>query len=191
MKLFDIVSGEVVIDPSRLLIPEFKKLWQRDKSKSKTKAMKELSYIVFKFDLSVDNPYRGYSEYERDEVLKRDIFNNLNWHPDKDILAAIAKFQELMETTNVRVLLAAKQAAEELAKWFRGVKASDAEFSVAELSRSLKEVGSIIKSLAQLEDMVKKEQLDKTITRGGSDIGMYEIPRDDISKREVEEDYEL
>ena len=191
MKIFDIVGGEVVIDPTRLLIPEFKRLWEKDKSKSKNKAMKELSYIVFKFDLSVDNPYRGYSEYERDEVLKRDIFNNLNWHPDKDVLAAIAKFQELMETTNVRVLLAAKQAAEELAKWFRGVKASDAEFSVAELSRSLKEVGSIIKSLAQLEDMVKKEQLDKTITRGGSDIGMYEIPRDDISDREVGEDYEL
>lgn len=191
MKIFDIVGGEVVIDPTRLLIPEFKRLWEKDKSKSKNKAMKELSYIVFKFDLSVDNPYRGYSEYERDEVLKRDIFNNLNWHPDKDVLAAIAKFQELMETTNVRVLLAAKQAAEELAKWFRGVKASDAEFSVAELSRSLKEVGSIIKSLAQLEDMVKKEQLDKTITRGGSDIGMYEIPRDDISEREVGEDYEL
>ena len=186
MKVFDIISGEVIIEPSRLVIPEFKKLWVRDKTKDKRNAMKEISYITFKFDLSADNPYRGYNEQERDEVLKRDIFDNINWHPDKAVLEAINKFQDLMETTNIRVLLGAKQAAEELAKWFRGVKHTDAEFSVSELSRNLKEVGNIIKSLAQLEEMVKREQIDKSTTRGGSDIGMYEIPRKDST-----EDYGL
>ena len=144
MKVFDISSGEVVLDPSRLIIPEFRKLWLRDKTKDKHNAMREISYITFKFDLSADNPYRGYNEYERDEILKRDLFSNINWQPDKDVLVAINKFQELMETTNVRVLLGAKQAAEELAKWFRGVKHTDAEFSVTELSRNLKEVGNKI-----------------------------------------------
>jgi hypothetical protein len=177
MKVFDIIGGEVVIDPSRLIIPEFKKLWSRDKTKDKRHALKEISYIVFRFDLSSDNPYRGYNEYDRDDVLKKDLFGNINWQPDKDIQLAINRFQELMETTNIRVLLGAKQAAEELAKWFRQVKFSDSEFSVTELSRNLKEVGNIIKSLAQLEEMVKKEQVDKTTTRGGTDIGMYEIPK--------------
>lgn len=180
MKVFDIISGEVIIDANRLIIPEFKKLWDRDKTKDKSKATKEIAYITFKYDLSADNPYRGYNEYERDEVLKRDIFGNINWSPDPEMVLAIAKFQDLMETTNIRVLLGAKQAAEELAKWFRGVKATDEEFSVTELSRNLKEVGNIIKSLAQLEEMVKREQLDKTVTRGGTDIGMYEIKRNDL-----------
>jgi hypothetical protein len=183
MKIFDIVSGEVVIDPSRLVIPEFKKLWLRDKNKDKRMAMKEISYITFLFDLSADNPYRGYTEYERDTVLRKDIFNDANWKPDAAVLDAINKFQKLMETTNVRVLLGAKQAAEELAKWFRQVKCDAVDdrgnslFSVTELSRNLKEVGNIIKSLAQLEEMVRREQVDKSTTRGGSDIGMYEIPR--------------
>jgi hypothetical protein len=177
MKVFDIISGEVVIDPSRLIIPEFKELWSRDKTKDKRKAVKEIAYITFLFDLSADNPYRGYSEYERDLVLKKDLFNDPKWEPDKLVRDAIAKFQELMETTNIRVLLGAKQAAEELAKWFRGVKHTDVEFSVTELSRNLKEVGNIIKSLGQLEEMVKRDQVDRTNTRGGTDIGMYEIPR--------------
>jgi len=183
MKVFDIASGEVVIDPSRLVIPEFKRLWSRDKSKDKHNVMKEIAYITFLFDLSADNPYRGYSEYDRDIVLKKDLFNNVNWEPDSDVLNAIDKFQKLMETTNIRVLLGAKQAAEELAKWFRQVKydAMDEEgnslFSVTELSRNLKEVGNIIKSLSQLEEMVRREQIDRTTTRGGSDIGMYEIPK--------------
>ena len=104
MRIFDIVSGEVIIDPSRLMIPEFKALWQRDKTKDKQRVTKELAYIVFSYDLSADNPYRGYSEYERDIVLKRDLFNDPNWVPDDKITAAIDKFKKLMETTNTRVL---------------------------------------------------------------------------------------
>ena len=186
MKIFDISSGEVIVDPSRVIIPEFKKLWSRDKSKDKSKVMKEIAYITFLFDLSADNPYRGFSEYERDIVLKKDLFNDVNWEPDNLVKDAIVKFQRLMETTNVRVLLGAKQAAEELAKWFRQVKydavddRGDSLFSVTELSRNLKEVGNIIKSLSQLEEMVRKEQIEKTTTRGGSDIGMYEIKRQDL-----------
>jgi len=183
MKVFDIVSGEIVVDPSRLIIPEFKKLWQRDKSKDKHSVMKELAYITFLFDLSADNPYRGYTEYERDSVLKKDLFDNVNWEPDELVEDAIAKFKKLMETTNTRVLLGAKKAAEELAKWFEQIDFSliDAYgkpvFSARELSSNLKEVGNIVKSLGQLEEMVRQEQLEKTTTRGGMDIGMYEIPR--------------
>lgn len=183
MKVFDIISGEVVVDPSRLIVPEFKALWARDKSKDKQRVTKELAYIVFMFDLSADNPYRGYSEFDKDIVLKKDLFNDPNWVPDKVVEAAIDKFKRLMETTNTRVLLGAKKAAEELAKWFEQVDFSKLDqygkpiFSATELARNLKEVGSIVKSLSQLEDMVRKEQIDKTTTRGGTDIGMYEIPR--------------
>jgi len=183
MRVFDVVSGEVVADPSRLIIPEFKTIWDKDKSKDKQRATKELAYIVFSYDLSADNPYRGYSEYERDIVLKKDLFGDSNWVPDSYVSDAIEKFKRLMETTNTRVLLGAKKAAEELAKWFEQIDFSKVDaygkpiFSATELARNLKEVGSIVKSLAQLEEMVRREQVDKTTTRGGNDIGMYEIPR--------------
>jgi hypothetical protein len=182
MKVFDIVSGEIIIDPSRLVIPEFNKLWMRDKSKDKHNAMKEIAYITFLFDLSADNPYRGYTEYERDFVLKKDLFNDPNFVPDEALVEAIAKFKKLMETTNTRVLLGAKKAAEELAKWFEQIDFTKVDnygkpiFSARELSSNLKEVGNIVKSLGLLEDMVRREQLDKATSRGGSDIGMYEIP---------------
>lgn len=187
MKVFDIISGEVVIDPSRLIIPEFNKLWVRDKTKDKRNAVKEIAYITFLFDLSADNPYRGYTEYERGLVLKKDLFKNSNWAPDKIIQEAIDRFKKLMETTNTRVLLGAKKAAEELAKWFEQIDFSKVDnygkpiFSARELSSNLKEVGNIVKSLGQLEEMVRKEQLDKATTRGGTDIGMYEIPRNNNS----------
>jgi hypothetical protein len=145
--------------------------------------MREISYITFLFDLSADNPYRGYTEYERDTVLKKDLFGNLDWEADSAVKDAIDRFKKLMETTNTRVLLGAKKAAEELAKWFEQIDFTKVDgygkpiFSARELSSNLKEVGNIVKSLGLLEEMVRREQIEKTMSRGGADIGMYEIPR--------------
>lgn len=186
MRVFDVVSGEPVIDPSRLIIPEFKKLWSRDKTKDKSKVTKEIAYIVFSFDLSIDNPYRGFPEYERDSILKKDLFDNVNWEPDNDVKAAMDKFRLLMETTTTRLLSAAKQAADKLADWYRQVDFKERDedgkllFTVKELSSSLKDLGGTIRSLDMLEEMVRRGQLDNTSTRGGSDIGMYEMRRNDF-----------
>ena len=47
MKLLDLKNSRVVISPEALLIPEFQKIWEKDKSKDKEKALKELSYVYF------------------------------------------------------------------------------------------------------------------------------------------------
>ena len=43
-----------------------------------------------------------------------------------------------------------------------------------------KQPANIVKSLNQLEDMVKKEQLEANTVRGGGEIGFYESPRRDF-----------
>lgn len=185
MKVFDISNGNVVLDPARLIIPEFNELWRRDKTKDKVKAIKEISYIVFMYDLSVDNPYRGYLEIERMRVLKEDFFDS-KWEPDKLVEKAIKKFKDLTETTNTRLLASAKSAAEKLASYFEEVdfKKLDSQgkpmYSARELASNLAAVGSIVKSLSQLEEQVRRETLDSSLARGGSDIGMYEIPKADF-----------
>ena len=50
MKLFDIQQGKVVMNPTILWVPEFRTLWDRDKSKHKEQAVNEISYIVFLYD---------------------------------------------------------------------------------------------------------------------------------------------
>jgi len=186
MRVFDISNGAVTLDPSRLIIPEFNALWRRDKNKDKLRATKEISYIVFMYDLSVDNPYRGYLEIERDLVLRRDFFPDGKWEPDELVQKAIKKFRELSETTNTRLLASARSAAEKLATYFEEVdfKQLDSQgkpvYSARELASNLAAVGNIVKSLTFLEEQVRKESLDNTVARGGSDIGMYEIPKLDF-----------
>lgn len=186
MKLYDIVNGKVVMNPHSLAMPEFRYLWDRDKDEDKDNAVREISYVVYLCDESAGNPYRAYREGEREEVLRKDFIKNMKWKPDKHIEAAIKKYKEATQTTNSRLLKAAKNAAEKLSEYFDMIDFNEVDkdgkpvFSAKELSSNLSAVGNIVKSLNQLEDMVKKEQLEANTVRGGGEIGFYELPRRDF-----------
>ena len=186
MKLFDIINGKVVMNPQVLAMPEFKYLWDRDEDIDKDKAVKEISYVVFLCDESLTNPYRAYKEGDRRDVLLRDFIKDKRWKPDKHIEAAITKFMEATQTTNSRLLKSAKNAAEKLAGYLDMIDFNEVDkdgkylYSAKELASNLAAVGNIVKSLHQLEEMVKKEQLETNTVRGGGEIGFYELPRTDF-----------
>lgn len=186
MKLFDIVNGKVVPDANILAMPEFKVLWSRDKNKDKNSAIKEISYVTFLCDETINNPYRAYRYDERERVLRRDYIKDEKWEPDEKVKNAIKKFKEATETTNSRLLRSAKSATEKLSEYFDKVdfnevdKDGKSKYSSKELASNLKDVGGIVRSLNQLEELVRKEQ-SESVVRGGGEIGFYEIPRDDIN----------
>lgn len=187
MRLFDIINGELVINnPNVLAVPEFRVIWERDKDSDKENAVKDLSYVVFLCDESLHNPYRAYKELDREATLKKDFIGDINWVPDKELQAAIDKYREATETTISRLLVGAKSAAEKLAEYFHNVDFSllDAQgkpiYSAREVSTNIGSVGNIVKSLNSLEEMVRKEQLETSVVRGGGEIGFFENPMDDI-----------
>ena len=170
MRLFDIDKGKVVMNPTSLWLPEFKKLWNRDKSEDKVDASAEISYVVFMYDYR--SPYRDYTERDREQKILKDCFpEKQDWVPDKEIQKAVKRFRELQETTNSRLLQAAKIAANKLTEYFRNVDSSAA----SEIVRNLKELGTVVKSLDMLEKQVQKEQLEKSSVRGGQEIGLFEV----------------
>jgi hypothetical protein len=170
MRLFDIDKGRVVMNPTSLWIPEFKKLWKRDESENKANASSEISYIVFMYDFK--SPYRDYSEQDREKKILHDCFpDDPEWAPDKLVQKAVERFKEFQSTANSRLLKAAKIAADKLTEYFREVDSSNA----TEIVRNLKELGTVVKSLDALEKQVQKEQLEKATVRGGQEIGLFEI----------------
>ena len=185
------------MNPSSLAMPEFRVLWDRDEDVDKDNAVREISYVVFLCDESLANPYRAYKEGDREDVLLKDFIKEKKWKPDKAIQAAIDKFMEATQTTNSRLLKAAKNAAEKLAGYFDMIdfntldKDGKPMFSAKELASNLAAVGNIVKSLHSLEEMVKKEQLETNTVRGGGEIGFYELPRNDFDYGDGTVDEEL
>ena len=183
-KLFDIQAGKITISEESLAIPPFKALWDRDKAKSKERATKEISFVAFLCDYK--SPYfEAYSEDQRLRVLKKDFLGGEDVELDELLETAIERYKEFRETTNTRLLRAAKFGAEQLTSWFFGIDMNKRDregrplYTATDISRNLKEIGGIVKSLDLLERQVQKEQLEQSRARGGSDIGDYEIPDDE------------
>ena len=186
MKAFDIQGDSIAFTPEFLGVPEFKGIWDRDKRKGKARAIKELSYIVFLCDNTVSNPYLGYSEDIRSEILKEDFMGEADWKVDDLVNKGIAKFRLLLETTSSRLLKSSKIASDKLAVYFETIDFTLLDdngkpvYSARELAANLSAVGNIIKSLRVLEDQVRKEHMDDNMARGGAEIGIFELPSENL-----------
>lgn len=168
--LFDISNGQVVMRPVMLWIPEFKKIWDRDKGKDKAIATREISYIVFLHGFN--SPYMSYSEKDREGKIINDYFKDMRgWKPDATVKAAIKKFNELQDTISLRLLRASKKALEVIEDFFMTAEPDQ----VDKVVKNAKELGNLIMSLDKLEKQVQKEQLESSSVRGGQGVGPFEI----------------
>jgi hypothetical protein len=88
------------------------------------------------------------------------------------------RFNEFQETPGTRLLSASQTAAEGLITalndYSKGLMDIDTAIKV---TRILKDVGNIVKSLDIAMKQAKAEQLDSGKVKGGGVIGRYEIPR--------------
>lgn len=178
-KLFDIVGGNVIMNPTILWIPEFKVLWDRDKTKNKGSAVKEISYIVFLY--SFKSPYLAYSEKDRKIKILQDYFAGAEWEPDEAVKAAIKRYNDLQETATTRLLNASLRLCDKVTEYFDSIDFNEKDkmgkpiHSLTDVVKNMKDVGPVVKSLESLKDQVLREQMDKSIIRGGTDIGLFEI----------------
>jgi len=169
-RLFDIVNGKVIMNPTALWLPQFKKIWDRDKSKYKGRAVNEISYIVFRYGFH--SPYSAYSEDEMERKILEDFFpEEPNWKPDEDLQIAIKRYRELQDSVALRALRAAKVGLDKAAEYFQNVSYEKA----GEILRNAKELGPTVKSLDILTKQVEKEQMEHSSVRGGEGIGLFEM----------------
>jgi hypothetical protein len=178
MELFDIEAGKVVLDPNVLYIPEFKKLWDRDKTEGHDIATKEIAYITYLCSFSSRNPYNVYAEKDKEKKVRKDTIGKIGREPDKEVNDALKRYREYQSTPTTRLLEGAFIAADVLAEYFKNA----ADHGATEVMRNLKELGNTVKSLYSLKEQVQKEQLESQEVRGGSEIGMYELPDEDIEE---------
>lgn len=188
-RLFDIVGTDITLDPSILAVPAFQKIWDRDKSKGKAQALKELKFVVFLCDFL--SPYKDIQEDLRAKTVKEDLFED-NWAADKAIEDAILKYQQLQETPLMRFLDVNLKNVEKLTKYLDGISFEgkddyEALKLVDSMTKSIEKAGGMIKSILTLKKQVQTEITEKN-ARGQTEIGPYELPkqhRDVKSNKEV------
>jgi len=165
-----------VPSPEGSLINEFKVIIDRDDSENKLMASKELAYIYYMVDW--ESPYASTAKESKSESIINSLFEQ-EWKPDDAVSAGIEKYKELYENDYIKMLKAARDGARKLRNYFETVNLNERDNNnklvhrVSDLTRNLKEVGSIIEGLQDLEELVKKNQTKANQNRGDVEVNRF------------------
>lgn len=171
MKIFNFKNFHVIVDPEVLTVPEFSVIWEKDKTKDKTKAFKELAYVFHMADFN--SPYSNLSEDKKKEKIGSDIMKNQGYEPSSYILDAIGKYEELSITPKERLLMSVKRKIDQVADYMD--KSSVSDDSLTNILKIFKELQPIVANFDNLEDAVKKEKLNKLEKRrAGRKTSLFE-----------------
>lgn len=164
MKLFTFENYKVTISPEALALEPFKKLWNRDKSKTKDTAISQIAYVYFMEDPASDYQYL----VDRDDRSKAIIEGeglDPKWKPDKQIQEAM-EFYASFKTTSALILEDTRYAADNLRKSLRNINLDDTDkngkpvYTVASIISAIKQVPQLVKELSEAERAIAKEMTE-------------------------------
>lgn len=176
--LLELKNDVLTIAPEALMIQEFKVLWDRDKSKTKERAKKELAYIYHTIDYQ--SIYRSFHIDTREKKIALDIMNDREWTPDEKVQEAQIKYRELQTTLSLQILMDVEEGLSKLRTYFKNANFDEDEDGRAAkvFIANVKEMGNLVKGVKSLKEEVEKELTDAMQLRGGSTINRRELPPD-------------
>lgn len=169
--MFDIKGDKISLNTEDLAIPPFKDYFNGAEDKSL--ALKEIEYIVWLYKWNT--PYAAYPESERAQRVAKDVFKDEKYTPSAEVKELAKRFQEFQETPSTRLLSASQSAAEGLITALNEYSSGEMDIDTAiKVTRILKDVGGIVKSLDVAMKQAKAEQIESGRVKGGGILGLYE-----------------
>ena len=181
--LFEFNGKDININPIVLSIPEFEKIWNRDKNKEKVKARKELIFVYAMSSNNKDNIWRDFIDLkEREEIVIKDLFGKEKWYPDKIVINAINKFKERYPKTAEEILLeSSKLAMLKIKDYLDNLDLTETD-DTGRLKHNPKIILEVAKQAVvtylQISDVIEKIESNKKLNnnkiKGNSEKGYFE-----------------
>lgn len=169
--MFDIKGDKISLNVDDLAIPPFRQHYNN--ATDRQQALKEIEFVIWRYKWNT--PYEAYPENERTQRVAKDVFNDEKYTPSAEVQELIKRFNEFQETPGTRLLSASQTAAEGLISALNEYSRVAMDIDTAiKVTRILKDVGNIVKSLDIAMKQAKAEQLETGRVKGGGVIGLYE-----------------
>lgn len=180
----------IVPDPNKITIPEFRVLWERDKTKDKRNALEDLSFVYYVSDFK--SPYvNGYSSTDLIEVVKKSFISQKGWKIETNINNAIKAYKILQETKTIKLFRAADNAIDKLIGYFDSVDLTGTEDEegnmimddkvhdiAAKVMNNLQKVAPVANALEEARKKVEKElSVKENSIRGKGILKSRELPK--------------
>lgn len=180
MRLFDMINNQIVISEEAYTLTPFKKVWERDKSKTKEVALAELAFIYFMEDFKSD-----FSDIVNEEDREAEVIHSTDlpksWKEDVLVKEAREFYRKRSEEiTPLLMLKDAKIVIDRMRDFYRNVdflaldKNGKAKYDIDKVARVIERSAGILEGLVKLEQMVKKEVQSKKDKIGSKTKAVFE-----------------
>lgn len=180
MELFELNNGVVTYSPIALTLEPFKVLWKRDRSKDKSIAILELSYVYYFTDYKSDFSDIIDQREKSKEIIKVLFPKDTKWKPDDKVQTAIEFYRERSETITTRLLENAMMAVHKISTYLSSVDLTEVDdrgklvHDAKKVADTVGALDKLIDSLAKVEEKVKKEKQVKDKMRGSTEKKLFE-----------------
>lgn len=178
MNLFQLINHQVHIQPEAYVLEPFAVIWDRDKSKDKSRALAELAFIYFMTDYKSD--FNAIvDKNERQKEISKYLRLGSDFDLDDKLRDAMMFYEIRQKTITMYLLEDVYKSIDKLREYFREVDLMLMDdngkpvYDVTKLTRSIESVAKIVDSLKILEDKVKRE-MEESGLRAGRKKGMFE-----------------
>lgn len=181
--LFVVENNIAKPNTETLLIEPFKTIWERDKSKDKSQAIKEFTFIELMTSKRKSNPYAGYNDSVRYDKLKEFLFDD-KWDMDSLIEQGLAKIDEFQKEASPTYLyyIDSLKAAEKTRRFLReldlserNIKTGNPLYKPKDVTSAITDTEKIIQTLSILKEKVDQELFDTIKTKGNKQINLLEM----------------
>lgn len=178
MNLFTLKNYRVYISEEAYLLEPFKKIWDRDRTKDKSRALQELGLVYFVCDIRSDYQYIIDEEERIKEVIQGEGMPK-DYVPDKEVRDAM-EFYKSFRTTAEIFLEGTRVAANNFRNYLINIDLNEEidgkpKYNVGSVATALKQMPQLITDLNKAEIAVKKERdEEKSIRGGGANLSMFE-----------------
>ena len=184
---FDLITFDskqnLDIHPTALTLNCFAEIWNRDKSKNKEQALKELAFIYWMYNWN-SSYYKGYpDDKERLIHVTETVFNKDKWKQDNIVNIACKEYQKLqeLEYPGLSDLKTARKTLNSLKEFLDSLDPNErnkSEGLVLKPAEIYQAISKMSEALIAVDKMEKKIKEDLTLTdskiKGGGKAGNFE-----------------
>lgn len=178
LKLLKFENYQVTIEPEIYALTPFRKLWNRDRSKSKDRAIQELSVIFF-----LSDPRSDYQMYldptERLKIITKDEGLPDTWKPDKEFMEALHLYEKFIPISAV-LLTNSRIAVDKLSELLKDIDLTKTDangkpiYTLQSIPAAVKQIPGLVSELSKAEKIVYADLTETKLIGGNQEKTLFE-----------------
>lgn len=191
MDIFFVKGNRIAITPEALLLAPIKEIWEKEEEGM---ALIKLGYVEFMCSHKKTNPFIGYKLEVRGRKILLITFPNVHEEEyekvmnDDNVILAMSMYNILQNeaSPSLRFYNASIKAAETMTTFFTDfdLKSTNSKtgallYKPADITRALKDVNDVIKTLGAMKEKVIQEIAEDSKGKAGREINHFEKSKND------------